>query len=143
MLSSSKLIDQEIPTLLRARGGYPQTIDAVNLESLTVMLSDCSAARRSLSLTSRMSLEPTNVQQIGNELAIRWNDGAESYLDLEFLRRACPCAACGGEPDVLGNIMSRPGGISYAQDSFKLAGFEVVGGYALQPRWRDGHSTGI
>jgi len=90
-----------------------------------------------------MSLEPTNVQQIGNELAIRWNDGAESYLDLEFLRRACPCAACGGEPDALGHVLSRPGGISHAQDSFKLAGFEVVGGYALQPRWRDGHSTGI
>jgi DUF971 family protein len=90
-----------------------------------------------------MRLEPTNIQQIGNELAIQWNDGIESYLDLQFLRRACPCAACGGEPDVLGNIMSRPGVLSYADNSFELAGFEIVGGYAIQPRWRDGHSTGI
>ena len=52
-----------------------------------------------------MPLAPTNVQQIGNELAIQWSDGGESYLDLELLRRACPCAACGGEPDVLGNIL--------------------------------------
>ena len=59
-----------------------------------------------------MRLEPTNIQQIGNELAIQWNDGTESYLDLQFLRRACPCAACGGEPDVLGNIM-RPN-VSYS-----------------------------
>ena len=88
-----------------------------------------------------MRLEPTNIQQIGNELAIQWNDGAESYLDLQFLRRACPCAACGGEPDVLGNIM-RPN-VSYAENSFELAGFEIVGGYALQPRWGDGHGTGI
>jgi DUF971 family protein len=88
-----------------------------------------------------MRLEPTNVQQIGNELAIQWNDGTESYLDLQFLRRACPCAACGGEPDVLGNIM-RPN-VSYSDNSFDLAGFEVVGGYALQLRWADGHSTGI
>jgi DUF971 family protein len=88
-----------------------------------------------------MRLEPTNIQQIGNELAIHWIDGAESFLDLEFLRRACPCAACGGEPDVLGNI-SRPK-ISYSDKSFELASFEIVGGYALQPRWRDGHSTGI
>ena len=88
-----------------------------------------------------MRLEPINVQQIGNELAIRWNDETESYLDLQFLRRACPCAACGGEPDVLGNII-RPE-VSYSEDSFDLAGFQMVGGYALQPIWRDGHSTGI
>jgi DUF971 family protein len=88
-----------------------------------------------------MRLEPTNIQQIGHELAIHWNDGAESYLDLQLLRRACPCAACGGEPDVLGNIM-RPN-VSYSENSFDLAGFEIVGGYAIQPRWADGHSTGI
>jgi len=88
-----------------------------------------------------MRLEPTNIQQIGNELAIQWNDGTESYLDLQFLRRACPCAVCGGEPDVLGNIM-RPN-VSYSENSFDLVGFEIVGGYAIQPRWADGHSTGI
>jgi len=88
-----------------------------------------------------MSLQPTNIQQIGNELAIHWNDGGESFLDLQFLRRACPCAACGGEPDVLGNIL-RPN-VTYSGNSFDLAGFQIVGGYALQPQWRDGHNTGI
>jgi DUF971 family protein len=88
-----------------------------------------------------MRLEPSNIQQIGDELAVVWNDGTESYLSLETLRRACPCAACGGEPDVLGNI-SRPL-VSYNEKSFQLAGFDLVGGYALQPRWADGHNTGI
>jgi DUF971 family protein len=88
-----------------------------------------------------MRLEITNVQQIGEELAIQWNDGAESYFDLQFLRRACPCAACGGEPDVLGNI-ARPQ-VSYTAGSFVVAGWEMIGGYAFQPRWRDGHSTGL
>ena len=88
-----------------------------------------------------MRLEATNIQQIGNELAIQWNDGTESYLDLQFLRRACPCAACGGEPDVLGNIM-RPQ-VTYADNSFELVDFQIVGGYAIQPRWADGHGTGI
>lgn len=91
-----------------------------------------------------MPLAPTNVQQIGNELAIRWNDGAESYLDLHFLRRACPCAACAGEPDALANpaAAGRPE-VNYSESSFELTGFEIVGGYALQPRWRDGHNTGL
>jgi DUF971 family protein len=88
-----------------------------------------------------MRLEPTNIQKIGDELAIAWNDGNESFLNLETLRRACPCAACGGEPDVLGNI-SRPH-VSYTEKSFQLTGFDLVGGYALQPRWADGHGSGI
>jgi len=88
-----------------------------------------------------MRLQLRNVQLIGDELAIVWDDGTESFLKLEMLRRACPCAACGGEPDVLGNI-SRPH-VAYTDKSFKLTGFDFVGGYALQPRWADGHSTGI
>lgn len=88
-----------------------------------------------------MRLEPTNIQLIGNELAVQWNDRTESYFQLERLRRACPCAACGGEPDVLGNIV-RPN-VSYSDASFELAGWELIGGYALQPRWRDGHNSGL
>ena len=88
-----------------------------------------------------MRLEPINIQQIGDELAIAWNDGSESFLKLETLRRACPCAACGGEPDVLGDV-TRPQ-VSYNEQSFETTGFDLVGGYALQPRWADGHSTGI
>lgn len=88
-----------------------------------------------------MRLEPTNIQQIGDELAISWSDGRESFFKLDALRRACPCAGCGGEPDVLGNI-SRPH-VTYTHESFQLVAFDLVGGYALQPRWADGHGTGI
>ena len=88
-----------------------------------------------------MRIEATDVQLIGDEVAIRWNDATESFLAQEFLRRACPCASCGGEPDVLGNIV-RPH-VSYTAESFQLRGWDFVGGYALQPRWADGHRTGI
>jgi DUF971 family protein len=88
-----------------------------------------------------MKLELRNAQLIGNELALAWNDGTESFLQLETLRRACPCAACGGEPDVLGTVV-RPN-VTYSPESFQLTGFDIVGGYALQPRWADGHRTGI
>src|ERR1041385_1906009 len=88
-----------------------------------------------------MRLELKNAQMIGNELALVWNDETESYFDLAVLRRACPCAACGGEPDVLGNV-SRPD-VTYIDKSFQLVGFDLVGGYAVQPRWADGHSSVI
>jgi DUF971 family protein len=86
-------------------------------------------------------LAPTNIQPIGSELAIAWSDGTESYIPLDFLRRGCPCASCGGEPDVMGHVV-RPQ-VSYTPDSFVLKGFAVVGGYAVQPAWADGHGTGL
>ena len=88
-----------------------------------------------------MRIEPKTLQLIGRELAIQWSDGTESFLALEFLRRACPCAACGGEPDVLGNI-ERPH-VTYTPASFELLGWDLVGGYAVLPHWGDGHRTGI
>jgi len=87
------------------------------------------------------ALHPTRVDVIGDELAIAWSDGKESYINLEKLRRNCPCATCGGEPDVLGQVQ-RPH-VSYGPQSFLLRGFRHVGTYALQPTWHDGHETGL
>ena len=84
---------------------------------------------------------PTRAEVIGNELAIAWSDGAESFINLETLRRYCPCATCGGEPDVMGKVQ-RPH-VSYGPQSFELRDFKLVGGYALQPAWGDGHNTGL
>lgn len=86
-------------------------------------------------------LRPLNIAIAGAELGIAWNDGTEAFFPLEFLRRSCPCASCGGEPDVLGRG-SRPE-VSYTENSFQLKGYERIGGYAIQPTWGDGHSTGI
>lgn len=86
-------------------------------------------------------LYPSNIQKIGQELAISWTDGGESFLPLEILRRACPCAACGGEPDVLGHVV-RPD-VTYSPQSFELFGWDFIGGYGWQPRWGDGHRSGI
>ena len=89
-----------------------------------------------------MQLVPENIQLAGQDLAIRWNDALESYLDLEGLRRACPCAGCQGEPDIDGHI-DKPH-VSYdPARSFHLKAYSFVGGYALQPTWGDGHSTGL
>lgn len=86
-------------------------------------------------------IRPVTIQPIGQELAIAWSDGRESYYPLEFLRRACPCAACGGEPDVMGRVI-RPQ-VEYTPESFVLRSFDYVGGYAIQPIWGDGHRTGL
>jgi DUF971 family protein len=81
------------------------------------------------------------IEVIGQELAIRWSDASESYLGLELLRRNCPCAACAGETDLLGTVHGGKARLTDA--SFQLVSCEFVGGYALCPRWKDGHETGI
>ena len=85
---------------------------------------------------------PTDIQQIGDELAIKWDDGSESFITMERLRRGCPCAGCKGEMDVLGNVY-RGRDHPLTPESFKLVGISQVGGYAVQPVWADGHATGL
>ncbi len=87
-------------------------------------------------------MRPTDIQRIGNELAIKWDDGGESFITLEKLRRACPCAGCKGEVDVMGNLYKGPDK-PLSPDAFLLAQIHHVGGYAIQPFWLDGHSSGL
>jgi len=87
-------------------------------------------------------MRPADVQIIGKELAIKWDDGSESFIGLEKLRRGCPCAGCKGERDVLGNVYKNPEQPLPAA-AFELVRITGVGGYALQPVWADGHATGI
>jgi len=87
-------------------------------------------------------MQPADLQQIGGELAIRWNDGVENFIPLEKLRRCCPCAGCKGETDILGNVYKNPAQ-KLPPAAFQLVRMVGVGGYAIQPVWSDGHATGI
>ena len=87
-------------------------------------------------------MRPQSYQQLGDLFVVVWDDGHESYYPLEELRRACPCAACSGEPDLFGRMA---GGLPqrYTPASFTLHSVERVGNYAIQPNWADGHAYGI
>ena len=87
-------------------------------------------------------MRPLDIQQIGQELAIKWADGTESFIALEQLRRCCPCAGCQGESDIMGNVYKNPPA-SLTAKAFELTRMVTVGGYAIQPVWGDGHNTGI
>ncbi len=78
---------------------------------------------------------------IGEELCLNFNDGMEIYLPLPLMRRACPCAACQGEPDALGRVVKPR--VELTENSLKLRQITPVGSYALQLFWQDGHGTGI
>jgi DUF971 family protein len=87
-------------------------------------------------------MRPLDIQHIGEELAIKWDDGQESYIPLEKLRRHCPCAGCKGEVDVMGNLYKNPEQ-PLTRAAFQLHRVERIGTYAVQPVWGDGHLSGI
>ena len=96
---------------------------------------------------------PTNLhldRQTG--LHMEWADGRRSRFPLDYLRKHCPCAGCRGEkhggesrperPDgrALMSLTVLPKGIDQAA---QVADAKLVGNYALQITWGDGHDTGI
>lgn len=79
-------------------------------------------------------------------LRIKWSDGHESLFPLAYLRQRCPCATCRTERDTPKPARSGmslnilPAGIDRAT---LFADAKLVGNYAIQITWGDGHSTGI
>jgi len=74
-------------------------------------------------------------------LIIDWMDGRRSEYSLAMLRRQCPCASCRTEREQqednpLKVLKSDPSGV-HVTDA------RLVGAYAIQFYWSDGHNTGI
>jgi len=84
---------------------------------------------------------PRNIQLIGSEIAIAWNDGSESFYPVEKLRAASPSAETRGEKDIFGQ---RHGGTDQRQfPGIEVVGWEQVGNYAVRFDFSDGHRTGL
>jgi DUF971 family protein len=80
------------------------------------------------------------LDRAGRRLRITWSDGLRSDFDWEYLRWQCPCAWCSGEGDRPGALQNRT---ELRPEETEMTDIELVGRYAVQPTWRDGHDTGI
>ena len=84
---------------------------------------------------------PANIAAIGNEIAIAWDDGAETFIAMDRLRAPSPSAENVGERDLLG---VKHGGSDQTDFSgVTVKGWRFVGGYAVQFEFSDGHNTGL
>lgn len=78
---------------------------------------------------------------IGNELAIVWQDDAETYFTAEELRKYSPSAENLGEKDIFGNQYGGDGPTEFP--GVEIEEFFYVGNYAIRVRFSDGHASGI
>lgn len=96
-------------------------------------MSEAAAQRR------REQIEPTEISQESNtQLRITWADGRVCNYEAPALRRVCPCAQCVDE--WTGERTLKPEAVS---QEIEISDLTIVGRYALNFIWSDGHQTGI
>jgi prepilin-type processing-associated H-X9-DG protein len=96
--------------------------------------------------------KPTSVKihvSNGAGVDITWADGHASHYEFAYLRDECPCATCNDAREKKASLgeMASPFKSSPALPMFKpkarAQAANVVGSYAIQISFSDGHSTGI
>jgi len=97
-----------------------------------------------MSTLSPEQKQPKNidVDMKQSQVRITWGDGYKSVYTFEYLREICPCATC---KELHGPAPETPQ-MFLAVDKAELLPdrpVEMVGNYALQFFWTDGHNSGI
>ncbi len=79
-----------------------------------------------------------------NQLTIVWDDGHDSFFSMKKLRKQCPCASCKNtrgsqNQDPLKVLTSN----EIIPENIQVKDAEIIGRYAVQFTWSDGHHEGI
>lgn len=84
-------------------------------------------------------IEPLKVvEESDNRISIEWSDGAETAFTAADLRRSCPCAGCIDEWTGKKTLNE-----AAVPDDIGFGHISIVGRYALNFHFTDGHETGI
>jgi DUF971 family protein len=84
-------------------------------------------------------IEPTQIiEESDSEVSINWSDGTESHYNAVQLRSACPCAGCIDEWSGKKTLKDES-----IPDDLNFKHISIVGRYALNFHFSDGHDTGI
>ena len=77
---------------------------------------------------------PSDIQIVGTEVAIRWDDGKESFVSFATLRAASPSAEVKGERDIFGHQYG--GEVPKNFVGVEVTGWERIGlaGSSTRPR---------
>lgn len=78
-------------------------------------------------------------------LEIEWQDGTTCTYSLELLRSQCPCALCREQRQAqkarpVTSLTVLPGNYT---GKLMVLNAHMVGNYAIQLEWSDGHESGI
>jgi prepilin-type processing-associated H-X9-DG protein len=80
-----------------------------------------------------------NVNRGAGQLTVLWADGHRTEYAATALRLLCPCAFCRGEAGQPGWLDTNP---TLSDEQTQMVAAGLVGQYALNVTWADGHDTG-
>jgi len=84
-------------------------------------------------------VEPRQIiEESDSEISILWSDETESRYSAAQLRKACPCAGCVNE--WTGEKILKAETVA---EDMSFSSIAIVGRYALNFNFTDGHDTGI
>lgn len=84
-------------------------------------------------------IEPTSIiEESDSEISIKWSNETDSAYRAAQLRKACPCASCVNE--WTGEKVLKDETVA---DDLVFSSVALVGRYALNFQFSDGHNTGI
>lgn len=88
-------------------------------------------------------MKPKQIKIIDKDkLSLNWSNGTSTVFSLKYLRDECPCAGCKGET-ILFRTFRPPKPAMLTPEMYMVKSIDVVGDYAIQIGWKDGHNTGI
>jgi DUF971 family protein len=92
---------------------------------------------------ARTMLTPRKIKLAAENSAMRieWSDGHVSAYPYQYLRDRCPCAMCNEAKPAEPAAVTNP--FPMFSKALKPEKAELVGRYAVQIFWNDGHSSGI
>lgn len=84
-------------------------------------------------------VEPLQIlEESDSEISIKWSDDTETNYTAAQLRRSCPCAGC--KDEWTGEKTLKDSDVA---DDISFKHISIVGRYALNFHFSDGHDTGI
>lgn len=84
-------------------------------------------------------IQPSQIiEESKSEVSIKWSDDTETRYSAAQLRRACPCASCVNEWTGQKILDDRK-----IPEDLTFGSISIVGRYALNFHFSDGHDTGI
>ena len=95
-------------------------------------------------MTSKQ-IKPTGItlDKEQHELRITWPEGQECHYPLDALREACPCATCRGGHEYMESDFDPDLLTIKVTATYTVNDIQLVGSYAIQFWWSDGHNSGI
>lgn len=95
-------------------------------------------------MTTKIVPKGITLNKTEGYLEIIWTDNKTCRYPLANLREACPCVECRGGHQYMGAKYDPDDILKLTPArSYKIEDLQMVGSYAIQPLWDDGHQTGI